>query len=45
MRRKIFIILSKLRRSLDILCDRSEVFEDYPLYRFTVIKQILKDKY
>ena len=42
---KLEIIGSKIRRSLDILLDRSEQFRDNPSYRWEIIFKIFKEKY
>lgn len=43
--RKIGIFLSKLRRSFDMLFDRSEIFDEEPWFRYQIISNIWKDKY
>ena len=41
----LFKIGSKIRRSFDILFDKSEQLVDSPKWRFNLIGQILKDKH
>ena len=36
-------MLGKLKRIIGILLDKSEVFEDNPLFRFQIILKILKE--
>jgi hypothetical protein len=36
---------SKIRRSLDVLFDESETFNDNPSYRLQIIISIWKDKF
>lgn len=34
----------KLRRSINILADESEIFEDCPYFRFSIIAHIWREK-
>ena len=45
LKERLFKIGSKIRRSFDILIDKSEIHKEYPFYKFFIINQILKDKY
>jgi hypothetical protein len=44
-KRKRVMRISKMLRTIDILLDKSEAFDDNEGYRIEIVRQIWKDKY